>query len=134
MRNQRFAQFAKEAYQQAQGVTSAEVYRESEYTMGIEIRFTGGLTARHGITMVTPEGEDLAKPEEPVEGPPPAVRDERPQPRGAKERETAQLLAALLAATQHPEMKQVYAYDESNMHPGLGVIWHSGRKTHMLLK
>ncbi|OEV12994.1 hypothetical protein [Streptomyces nanshensis] len=134
MRNERFQEFAVAAYRSAPEVASAEPYRDgTRRPLGIEVRLTSGVTVRHAITMVTPQGEDLEAPEKVVEGEPPALIEPRPAPRGVRDRQTAQLLACILASAGNKEMARAYAYDQTSMHPGLGVEWHSGRKTHMLL-
>lgn len=134
MRIERFRDFAIETYRQAPEVASAEAYSDdTRRPYGIEVRLTTGTTVRHALTMTRPAGEDLSQPEEVVEGEPPAPIEPRPTPKGVRDRETAQLLASVIAGAAHPEMAHVSAYDENSMHSGLRVEMHSGRKIHMLL-
>lgn len=134
MRIDRFKDAALEAYRKAPEVASAEEWAEgTSRPCGVEVRFTGGGTVRHAITMVTPPGDDLAGPEETVEGEAPAPVEPRPAAGGPHDRQTARLLAAILADAAHPEFARVYAYAESSTNPGLGADMHSGHKMHMLL-
>ena len=133
MRIDRFQEFALAAYRDAPEITAAEPWSDgTTRPAGIQLQ-VGGKTVRHALTMVTPQGEDLGAPEQPVEGEPPAPVEPRPAPAGVRDRQTAEYLAAVLAGTGSPEIARVYAYDEKSMHPGLGVEFHSGRKIHMLL-
>ncbi|NGO73711.1 hypothetical protein [Streptomyces boncukensis] len=134
MRIDRFQSFAVDAYRQAPEIASADPWQEgTRRPYGIEMT-VAGQTVRHALTRVRVPGEDVEQPErDPAEGEPPAPVEPRPAPGGARDRQTARFLAAVLADTGHPEIARVYAYDESSTDPGLGVEFHSGAKIHMLL-
>lgn len=134
MRIDRFQSFAIEAYRQAPEVTEAQPWSDgTKRPYGVEVRLANGRTVRHALTMVTPPGEDVAEPEQIVEGEPAPPIEPRPQPGGVRDRQTAAFLASALANAGNRELARVYVYDENSTHAGLGTEGHNGTKVHMLL-
>jgi len=134
MRIARFQEFALQTYRQAPGIVDARPWEDgTNRPFGIEVQLAAGATVRHAITRVRVEDEDLNAEEQPVEGEAPPPVDDVPEPSGRRDRATAGYLAALLTNSGNAELAHTYVYD-SEHNPGLGAVFHSGAKVHMLLK
>lgn len=134
MRIPEFQQLAVQAYRAAPEVESAEPFSDgTKRPYGVEIRLRTGTTVRHAMTRVRVDGEDLDQSEPEGTGTPPEPVEGRPEPKGSRDRATAQFLAACLADTGDERMSTVYAYGEEAQHPGVGVQFHNGSKIHLLL-
>lgn len=132
MRPERFHPFAIEALAKAPDVQSVAPWdgRRS----GLCITFTTGAQMWVGITYAAAPGDKYEQPETPVHGEPPA---EVPYPElydGGKispDRAKA-YLAAALTNSGCDEIQKAYPYDDTNQHPGFGVIFHSGARAFCL--
>lgn len=122
------------AYRKAPEVESADSYSDgTKRPHGVSVRLRNGTTVRHAVTRVRTDGEGLDQAEPEGVGEPPAPIEPRPEPKGVRDRVTAEFLAACIADVQDTRMSAVYAYGEDAQHPGVGVTFHNGSKIHLLL-
>lgn len=136
MRPARFQEFALKALTAAPGILSVEPWQDgTTRPNGLKVTLATGAQVWPAITAVSAPGEDYSQPEQPVEGEPlPDVP--LPQLAGDKVKVTdvELFLVAVLTNAGCREIAQVYGYSDRpspNLHPGVGVEFHSGAKIHM---
>ncbi|GAB2880683.1 hypothetical protein [Streptomyces mayteni] len=135
MRPQRFQQFAIDAYRAA-GIQAEPWSEDTKRPMGIALTLPTGQQIRHAITAQSREGEKYAEPEQPVEKEAPAPVAVPELGKGADPRQVEGYLAAVLNNSGSTEILRTYGYSDHTppaMHPGFGVIFHSGARVFCML-